>query len=80
MSGDGAINNVLQVSFSPYGHLLASSGYDGTVRFWNILTGQQLLALTAHREDVFAIAFSPDGRYLASASDDGTLRLWGLRP
>ncbi len=80
VGGDGAVGNVLQVSFSPYGYLLASSGLDTTVRLWDAITGRQLLTLTAHREDVFAIAFSPDGRYLASASDDGTLRLWGLHP
>jgi WD40 repeat protein len=78
VSGEGFYGNILQVDFSPFGYLLASSGYDATIRFWDVKAGRLLLTLANHKKSVFAIALSPDGQYLASASDDGTLRLWGL--
>lgn len=78
VSGDGFFANITDVSFSPYGYLLASSGYDDMIRFWDINSGQLLLTLNEHSCTVNDIAFSVDGSYLASSSCDGTLRLWGL--
>ena len=80
VGGDGFFGNILDIAFSPYGYLLATAGYDATIRFWNASTGELLLTLRDHTCCVNDIAFSPDGRYLASASGDGTLRLWGLQP
>lgn len=78
--GDGFFGNITDIAFSPYGYLLATSGYDQTIRFWDASSGQLLLTLSDHTCQVTDIAFSPDGRYLASTSCDGTLRLWGIQP
>ena len=76
--GDGWFVNITDITFSPFGYLLASSGVDDTIRFWNANTGELLLTLKAHACSVSDIAFSPDGRYLASAGCDGAFRLWGI--
>jgi tetratricopeptide (TPR) repeat protein len=64
------------VSFSPDGRRLASASYDQTVRVWDAASGQELLALKGHTDQVYGVSFSPDGRRLASASYDQTVRVW----
>ena len=71
---------VTGLSFSPDGTLLASGGRgnDGTIRLWNVATGQAIATLEGHQFQVFSLAFSPDGTLLASASRDGTMLLWDI--
>ena len=68
---------VMDLAFSPDGELLASTGYDRTVRLWDVDSGKPRgEPLTGHTEWVNEVEFSPDGELLASASDDTTVRLW----
>ena len=65
-----------QVAFSPDGKRLAASSVDGTVKFWDAVTGRHLLTLSGHTQAVNGLAFSPDGTRLATASADQTVRIW----
>jgi WD40 repeat protein len=72
---------VTGVAFSPDGNLLATADADGTIRLWNLATGQAIGAplRTFNRPSaggVNGVAFSPDGNLLATADADGTVRLW----
>ena len=44
----GHAGNVTGVAFDPEGTRLATSGFDSTVRLWDMATGEEQLTLTGH--------------------------------
>ena len=64
------------LAFSPDSHLLAAVGRDGTVKLWDVASGEAIYAIPAHKKGANAVAFSPNGELLASAGNDGMVRLW----
>jgi len=61
---------------APDGSWLASGGRDGTVRLWDVATGQVRVSLSGHAGQVTAVAVAPDGSWLATGGEDGTVRIW----
>ena len=55
-------------------NLACSGSMDGTVRVWNLSTGQCQHTLTGHSSLVGLLGLSPS--YLVSAAADSTLRVW----
>jgi WD40 repeat protein len=74
----GHAGRVTGVAINPDGTILATSGVDGTVRLWDMATGEQILTLTGHSLAVTGVDFSPDGRYLVASGSDGTVRVYVL--
>ena len=64
------------IAISADGEFLASGHGDGSVRLWEVDSGQELRRFQGHENGVNSVAFSPDGRRLASGSYDQTVRLW----
>lgn len=56
--------------------LLASSSYDGTIKLWEVSSGECKNTLKGHTGAVHSVSFSPSGRTLVSASFDYSVRLW----
>ena len=61
---------------SPDGSLLATAGYDRTIRLWDTRDGSMLREIDVHNAAVFDLAWHPAGAVLASASGDETVKLW----
>jgi WD40 repeat protein len=70
-------DKVTSVLFSPDGKKLISASFDGTVRFWNIQTSQELSTIR-HDAAVIGIATTPDGTKLLTRTIDNSLRTWDL--
>ncbi|CAK3818270.1 F-box and wd40 domain [Lecanosticta acicola] len=69
----GHTSFVNALAFSPDGTLIASGSDDGTMRLWNISTGEELHKYEIRSECVCAVAFSADGQTVAAATENGTV-------
>ena len=81
----GHEGNVTGVAFNEQGTILATSGFDGTVRLWDLElgeeqwdlnSGEELSILTDQSLPLGGVDFSPDGRYVVTAGDDGMVRVF----
>ena len=60
-----------------YSQILATAGYDNTVRLWN-LQGKKLKTLKGHTDSVARLSFNPTGEIIATTTWDNTIQLWRL--
>jgi WD40 repeat protein len=57
---------------------VATGSLDGTVKLWDVASGNELATLKGHKSWVNSVAFTADGTLLATGSSDGTVKLWDV--
>src|SRR5262249_8432272 len=62
------------VNFSHDGKILATASWDGTVKLWQVATGQELFTIRSQAGVVWSVAFAPDDRSLAYGAKAADLR------
>jgi WD40 repeat protein len=68
------------IAFSPSGDRVVTGAYDGVIKLWDVASGQEVLTLTGHTDQVVCVYFTRDGRQLLSSGRNGTLRIWDGTP
>jgi WD40 repeat protein len=66
-------------TFSPNGHLLATTGIDGLVKLWDPRTWAQVGSAVQDSSGVgLSLSFDPTGHLLVTGASDSTVRLFDL--
>ncbi|MEP3481428.1 MAG: WD40 repeat domain-containing protein [Fuerstiella sp.] len=75
LSGHTAV--VTSLAIDPPRNRLATSSLDGTLRLWDLETGDCLHVYRGHHSGVYRVAISSDGKLLVSAGADG-IAVWNV--
>jgi WD40 repeat protein/tRNA A-37 threonylcarbamoyl transferase component Bud32 len=65
-----------KVALSPGGKTVVGGHMDGTLKFWNLATGQELFTVRAHLSQVMTVRFAPDGQTLVTGAGEEEVSLW----
>jgi WD40 repeat protein len=73
------LGDVIDLAFSPDGHVLACASNDGYVNLYDVTARRTIARLRAHFNSAQSVCFSPDGRRLTTLGTHGDFaKLWGL--
>ncbi len=75
---DNSPNVIFSTSFSPDGLNIVSTGFNGSVRIWDIALQTETFLFTGHKErvPVMAATYRPGGNNILSGSLEGSARQW----
>jgi WD40 repeat protein len=71
-------HDVVHVAFAPNGRHVIVSHPDGSIRYWNVETGEVTRTIAAHQTAIQALAVDAARNLVATGGLDGKLRLWRL--
>jgi WD40 repeat protein len=72
----GHTDDVMGISTSPCGTMMASGSHDKTVVIWELTRKWKIRVLEGHTRMVRSVAWSGDGDIIVSGSWDKTVRVW----
>jgi WD40 repeat protein/tetratricopeptide (TPR) repeat protein len=65
-------------AMDPTKEYVAAGDVVGRIKIWNIVSGQEVMVIVAHKTRIESIAFSKDRRKLISVGRDGTIGVWAF--
>ncbi|WP_414619067.1 SMEK domain-containing protein [Calothrix sp. CCY 0018] len=74
----GHSSSVWSVAVTSDGQKLISGLQDGSVKIWNLKSGDLIRTITAHSDSVNTVVTSDDGLYIISGSYDQSIKIWDL--
>ena len=75
---EGHTSRLRSIAFSPDYQKLVSGGDDGTVKIWNIKSGECLKTFSVPETWIWSVSFSYDGQMIAHSNDNGTAQIWDV--
>jgi WD40 repeat protein len=73
--------DIFGLSFHPGGRLVATAGWDGTVRLWDVAPpGKEVRKFDLRAGRAFCVAFSPEGRHMVVGMENGTVAILRVSP
>ena len=76
--GTGHSGYVTTAGFSVDGKTIATGAEDGTIRLWDLTSGDLRSQLRGAAVTVRSVAFNEDGSGIVSAGDDGSVIVWDV--
>jgi WD40 repeat protein len=71
---------IAELAFAPGGQVIASAGWDHSVRLWSFNAKQRVKTLHGNPSEVWTLAFAPDGESVITGGKDGAVRRWPINP
>ena len=68
-----------QIAWHPKKPIFFTSGLDGSLRSYDVRSGEPMAKLTGHRKSILSLCVSKDGSTVLTTSDDGTARVFRIQ-
>jgi sterol desaturase/sphingolipid hydroxylase (fatty acid hydroxylase superfamily) len=75
----GQVSPVLAVACTPDGQRIFWGAQDGTVKVWDLRSGNEPFIRRQHTRAVGSVAISADGKHFVTGSQDGSVKVWQAR-
>ncbi|KAM4523763.1 apoptotic protease-activating factor 1 [Fundulus diaphanus] len=72
------LGSIYSACFSHDGTKIAACGASKTLKVFKSTSGEKLIEIQAHDEEVLCCAFSPDDHLLATCSSDKKVKVWNI--
>lgn len=79
LSLSGHNQTISQIKYSPDGQLIATAGWDKTIKLWNSQTGELVNTLPGHQAAINTLVFSPDNQTIIAGTEDNNIYIWNIQ-
>ena len=70
---------IWRLAYLPDGQRVVTGSKDGTVKVWNLDSGEQYVTSMEHESEIKSFAVTRDGTKIISADEDGNIKVWNVK-